>query len=650
MNKKAKFEETDNHSHFGVSFSSLKSKPLSMSMMRSCFTFLIIMVLIALVNVPVFGFDVTPTQPGASNNYALTDVYTLPGGAQMSVVLNPAGVEQLILGGTSTFLATLQAEFPGWTFTSASSDLSGTFDIVNSYACGLGTTDCATEQGVPSTIVGCFIDVTYTAGTGDPTASANDLHWIQRIYSNHALGTGGGHGTNVDKIDNDNNTVDPVMGTCSESPYYDCGYFAGETYYVDRPSRSSDSDEEHVWGAELYLVEQTADKTVTIYNGIKWGWLNTASDVRTVVAPPSGITFDNPVPSVGGATVATGIGTNNITWGSAISTSFPSSLSITPSTFDLTPMIGEPFVMGTITYSNGTISGGSGINSIDMTVSTVIDVADLDIAGLNVDDTRIVTMINTPNTCNADVAGDCTIEEKRESADYVTIPPASDLTVIPSTFPNFNELGNNFHVFEESSATATLIGRITEEKINTASGGGGGLLPPGPNAPPPGTSAPRRYVVELLGFGKLLEGDGFITRGLPGGTIGDIIDPVDVGGILSGGGTVSTGFGVDNQVLTQSSITTLEKVAHLMLRTTDININLSGYTSDKGSKESNKSLSLKLAKQVQQFLVMHGISKDRIIVHGYSEDASVDSLKTKRDRLKTRRVEIKLVKKIKKKN
>lgn len=649
MKKKTEPRNNCNYSQLEVDFSTMRCK--QHLVLRGVITFLYIGLLMMLSNYPAFGFSITPAQPGAATNYRFTDVYTLPGGAQRSVALNPAGIEEILRGGTDTFLATLQAEFPTWTFNIAPSNLTGTFNIQNYYACGLGTNDCGTEQGVPGTIVGNFIDITYTPGAGDPTSAANDLHWIQRFYSNHALGTGGGHGVNDDKIDNDNTTVDPILGACSGSPYYDCGYFAGETFFVDRPSRSGDPGSDHVWGAELYLVEQTAANTVTIYNGLKWGWLNTASDIRALTAPPSAIIFDNPIPSVGGPTVATGIGTNSITWGTAVDGSFASSLSITPSTLDLTPLIGEPFVLGTITYANGTIVSGSGLSSIEMSVQTTIDVADLGITGLTVDDTRITTMINTPNTCNADVPGDCTDAEARESADYVTIPPAADLTAVPATFPNFSELGNNFHVLEESSASATLIGRITEAKITAAGGGGGGgLLPPGPDAPPPGTLAPRTFVVEILGFGKVLEGDGFITRGLPGPSVGDIVTLGDVGGILTGGGTVTTGFGFGSQDLTRTSVATLEKVVRLMLDMPGIKIEAGGHTDDIGSAEFNRGLSLKRAKKVQQFLAIHGIREDRVVVRGYGEDAPIASNKTKDGRAKNLRVELKIINKPKKKN
>ena len=61
----------------------------------------------------VFAQTIIPAQPGAATTYRFADVYTLPGGEQRSVVLNPEGVEVLIRGGTDAFLTTLRAAFPG---------------------------------------------------------------------------------------------------------------------------------------------------------------------------------------------------------------------------------------------------------------------------------------------------------------------------------------------------------------------------------------------------------------------------------------------------------------------------------------------------------------------------------------------------------
>lgn len=47
-----------------------------------------------------------------------------------------------------------------------------------------------------------------------------------------------------------------------------------------------DIDEKHDWYAELYLVQETAPKTVTIYNGISWGWNNTFTPSSPISLPP----------------------------------------------------------------------------------------------------------------------------------------------------------------------------------------------------------------------------------------------------------------------------------------------------------------------------------------------------------------------------
>ncbi len=598
--------------------------------------------LMLLASAPVFAFDILPAQPGANTTYRLTDVYTLPGGQQRSVSLNPAGVEELILGGTTSFLATVQAEFPTWTFTSASSDLNGSFNVQSYYACGTGTTDCGTERGVPGTVIGNFIDITYTAGAGDPTEAGNDLHWIQRIASNHALGPGGGPGVNVDKVDNDSGDTEPVLGDCDDVPYYDCGYFAGETFFVDRPSRTSDPAGDKIWTAELYLVEQTAAETVTIYNGVRWGWVSTNSDVRALTAPPSSIRFENSTPAVGGSTVATGIGTNDLTWGTAVAGSSPSSLDISPNTFDLTPLIGEPFVLGTITYSNGTIQGGSGIDSIDLIVETSIDVPDMGITDLVIEDTRLISMINTVNTCNALVPGDCSASELNESADYVSLPPAPDLVDVPGTFPTFAELGNNFHVHEESSATATLIGRITEVTIDDANSGNG-LLPPGPGAPAPGVSAQPRLVWEILGYGEVIEGDGFITVGQPGVSVddgGDVDIDIDIDFGGPGGGVVTIGQGNDG--LGRNDALILDRLVAIMQENPKTTITINGHADASGSASKDQARSLKYAQQVRDYLLKRRIAKNRIGVEAFGSSQPVASQESKMGRMSNRRIELKL--------
>ena len=188
------------------------------------------LLILGLASNPAAAFSVLPAQPGANTSFRATDVYTLPGGAQMSSFLNPVGIEEIIRGGTGTFLSTLQATFPTWTFNPAANDLAGNFNIQNYYACGTGTADCGTEQGIPAAVNGSFIDITYTPGVGDPTQADNDLHWIQRLYSNHDIA--GGHGIPSDKIDIRSGFTSGSLGLCDNNPYYDYSNYVFHIHHL----------------------------------------------------------------------------------------------------------------------------------------------------------------------------------------------------------------------------------------------------------------------------------------------------------------------------------------------------------------------------------------------------------------------------------
>lgn len=206
------------------------------------------------------GFEVTVP----IGNYKTIEYYTR-GDKKFSTQLNPSLVQILPRGGTLEFLLTLNAQFPTWTFNTAPADLTGKFNIISYYACK-PEIECGAEVNTKITgNTGAFINLIYEPGTGDPTPINNNLHWIQRVVNNHANGPGGGHGINDDKID--------ILASNTINPYYDNGAYAGEYYFADWPSRP-DPDKSHTWSAELYLVEETAPQTVTIYNGIKWGWKN----------------------------------------------------------------------------------------------------------------------------------------------------------------------------------------------------------------------------------------------------------------------------------------------------------------------------------------------------------------------------------------
>ena len=447
---------------------------------------------VQLLNQPSLAFNITPVQPGADNLLAGTAVYTV-GTDQKAAFLSPFGIEPLIRGGTVEFLNTLNSDFPTWTFNAAATDLNGSFNIINNYACGFNTS-CGIELGVTNTNgVGSFIDVDYVPGVDDPPIGT-DLHWIQRVANNHHLSLG--HGSTDDKVDVFSGATDP---------YYDTAGFAGigsnvglplrPFVFVDRPYRS-DELSNHDWVAELYLVEETAPNTATIYNGMRWGWGNTDATASSTSQTSFTATFEEPLPD--GAT-HTGIGTNNITWGVPFSTTDVSSaLSVTPQPYG-SPVIGEPFVAGLITYTNGTIVDGTGLTSVVLEQRNVINAPDLGVSNTRVDDNRTITMNNTPNT-----------SDPIASADFVSIPPAPGIGT--GIFPN---IGNNFHVIEGQSSTATLLGRIIEADVeDIIKPDADPLRPPFPDDPRGMNPLQQQFVFEWLGYGEVVGGDGFVTTGV----------------------------------------------------------------------------------------------------------------------------------------
>jgi hypothetical protein len=147
------------------------------------------------------------------------------------------------------FVETLSRAFPEWSFRAASNDLAGRFDI--------GIYDAE--------IVGASLALEYKPGAGDPTRENNRLNWIQRVVSNHSHN--GEHGSNENIIDDSNNRFN------TNPFYYDLPTFLQESIFSKSVFRE-DTNREHNWLAELYLVEQTGSNEVIVYNGIQWGWEN----------------------------------------------------------------------------------------------------------------------------------------------------------------------------------------------------------------------------------------------------------------------------------------------------------------------------------------------------------------------------------------
>lgn len=232
-----------------------------------------------LIPPPSYGTFVV-TDPGMTGTYLDHQDYTF---ADLSgrTTLDPLVV--LPPGGSDGFLAELNHEFgqdgivdPGWTF-SAGDDLTNSKFVITDYV-AFGT----------AAQVGAAIALDYEPGGSDPSQTDDpvldgqrEFHWIQWIVDNHNITNNPGHGHFEDIIDTNAGTGVPFYDTVN--PLYTP--FARPPHFGDGPVRK-DPWQEHDWHAEVYLVSHIHgenSKSVTIYNGVAWGWQN------RIVPEPSGM-------------------------------------------------------------------------------------------------------------------------------------------------------------------------------------------------------------------------------------------------------------------------------------------------------------------------------------------------------------------------
>jgi hypothetical protein len=221
--------------------------------------------LIALTTESSLAFSIGPINVTPKD----TEVsYTLPDQRKGIVKWNPLNLKTLPRGGTIGLLERLKLDFPTWTFNPAPNDLVGSFRVERYTAEYLPET----EKFAPG--VGARLRLKYDYGNDDPKPEDSDLHWIQRVVSNHDIRkdikADEGHGINANIIDNKSRDTDP---------FYDTAFLKAfdEKSFRDFPKR--EADQNHTWLAELYLVNKTAPNQVTIYNGIQWGWENNVESV-----------------------------------------------------------------------------------------------------------------------------------------------------------------------------------------------------------------------------------------------------------------------------------------------------------------------------------------------------------------------------------
>lgn len=125
-----------------------------------------------------------------------------------------------------------------------------------------------------------------------------------------------------------------------------------------------------------------------------------------------------------------------------------------------------------------------------------------------------------------------------------------------------------------------------------------------------------------------------IKQALPGAEVERVGEGIK---ITLGENTVNFDFNSSN--LTATAKNNIDKLADVLVKNPDTNINVYGYTDNKGSDEYNLTLSEKRANAVINYLVSKGIAKSRLYAMGMGEKDPIADNETDAGRAKNRRVE-----------
>ncbi len=102
-------------------------------------------------------------------------------------------------------------------------------------------------------------------------------------------------------------------------------------------------------------------------------------------------------------------------------------------------------------------------------------------------------------------------------------------------------------------------------------------------------------------------------------------------------------FETDSYVLKPESKAELNKLIKFLKMNPNVKIEISGHTDNRGSREHNIKLSLNRARTVYDYLIAHGIDKNRLSYNGYGFDKPIATNDTPEGRALNRRTEFKIV-------
>jgi len=102
-------------------------------------------------------------------------------------------------------------------------------------------------------------------------------------------------------------------------------------------------------------------------------------------------------------------------------------------------------------------------------------------------------------------------------------------------------------------------------------------------------------------------------------------------------------FDTDKFDLKSESTAELEKLFGLLNKNPKMKIEICGHTDNIGDDKYNQTLSENRAKAVYEYLVTHGIAKERLTYKGYGETVPIDTNNTEEGRANNRRTEFKVM-------
>jgi hypothetical protein len=296
----------------------------------------------------------------------------------------------------------ITSAFPGWTVNKV-----GTLSGITTISNNAGWKD--------PNLGGGKLQARYAQSDAVPAGST--LNWLQVINTNLPLN--GPATPYLDPRPNDDSL--PFYWTTAEQAARSTTTSVTFEDFATRTKSALATTNPITFRTQLFVAEFNGNNTVSVRNGISWGW-----DIKRATIGDNTGAFVGPSPTCPPATCS-GIGSNKVTWGDGDS----SSLSFSGSAF--APTTGDVFKLGTLTYHNGVTPAG--------TIDQGLDFVGLDFA-------LRFTNISEANFTYHSVFNIVTTQDSADpeaSADYVS----------------FSTDGIPFRVFEGDTQSVDIIAKLT---------------------------------------------------------------------------------------------------------------------------------------------------------------------------------------------